>query len=408
MPRENLIVALDVGTDKVATLVAVQDETGLKYVGKGVADNESGMIAGNVVNLEATSSAIRNSVAQAEKVSSKIIKSVYVSISGEQIRSTSGRGVVTIRGSEVAQVDIDNVISQAMTLNISGDREIVNVEIGEFVVDGRTGIRNPKGMACKKLEVEVLILTASMTMLRNLVKAVEDAKLQVAGLLVSGIASSWAVLEEDEKKLGVALVDIGGGSADIAIYSKGDPIFTASVPLGGRNITNDISRVLKIPPQEAEKIKCDKGDVNSENIPETEEVEVIEIGTNKSCKKKVRQLSAVLTPRVEEILIEVKKRLQESRKENMIQTNVVITGGTANLKNIEQLASEIFEQPVRIGRPNVDEKGTGFQDVLCSTSFSTAVGMVNYFASRDRVVFAKESESIISKIINYLKQLFIL
>jgi len=403
MARDNIITALDIGTKKVTTIVAqIGDGGEISFIGKGVAENTKGLIAGDVVDVQATARTIQESVAEAEKISSKHIKSVFVGISGEGIRSMNSHGVIPVRGREVAQTDIDRVIEQAKIVTLPDDSDIINVEIGEYTVDGRAGIRNPKGMACRKLEVDVLIVTASRTMLRNLIKAVEDSGLRLDDVLVSGIASSWAVLEEDEKNLGVAMIDIGDGVADIAIYHKGDPVYVAVVPMGGRFVTDDISKVMKIPPAEAEKIKCQHGSARPDYVSDTEEFKTVVIGTNAPTTKKAKQLSTVMTPRIEEILMEVRKKLAASQKESLIQTDIVITGGTSDLKDIRYVAEDIFEQQVRIGVPKIEDSSSGFQNVLSSPAFSTAVGIVNYFANHNNVKFGKK-DGFFVKICNFFK-----
>ena len=403
MARDNIITALDIGTKKVTTIVAqIGDGGGISFIGKGVAENTKGLIAGDVVDVQATARTIQQSVAEAEKISSKHIKSVFVGISGEGIRSMNSHGVIPVRGCEVAQTDIDRVIEQAKIVTLPDDSDIINVEIGEYTVDGRAGIRNPKGMACRKLEVDVLIVTASRTMLRNLIKAVEDSGLRLDDVLVSGIASSWAVLEEDEKNLGVAMIDIGDGVADIAIYHKGDPVYVAVVPMGGRFVTDDISKVMKIPPAEAEKIKCLHGSARPDYVSDTEEFKTVVIGTNAPTTKKAKQLSTVMTPRIEEILMEIRSKLAASQKESLIQTDIVITGGTSDLKDIRYVAEDIFEQQVRIGVPKIEDSSSGFQNVLSSPAFSTAVGIVNYFANHNNVKFGKK-DGFFVKICNFFK-----
>ncbi|MBO4697995.1 cell division protein FtsA [bacterium] len=391
MVRENIIAALDIGTKKVVTLIAQIGADGrIVFIGKGVAENSKGLIAGDVVDVQATAKTIQESVAEAEKISSKHIKSVYVSISGERVCSMNSHGVIQVRGREVAQTDIDRVIEQAKIVTMPDDSDIINVEIGEYTVDGRGGIRNPKGMAGRKLEVDVLIVTASRTMLRNLIKAVEDSGLKLDDVLVSGIASSWAILEEDEKNLGVAMVDIGEGVADIAIYHKGDPVYVSVLPMGGKFITDDISKVMKIPPVEAEKIKCKHGSARPDYVADSEEFKTVIIGTNAETTKKAKQLSTVMTPRIEEILVEIKKKLASSQKESLIQTDIVITGGTSSLKDIKYVAEDIFEQQVRVGIPKIQDADCAFPKVLSSPEFSTAVGIINYFAVHKNMKFGKK------------------
>jgi len=408
MPKnENTIVALDVGTQKVTTLVAKVDPSGrVQFIGKGVAFNENGIIAGSVVNMEATTKAIQESVKEAEKIADIHIKSVYIGLSGEHVSSINSHGVVTVRGREVAQTDIDRVIEQARNISLASDRQIVNVEIGEFVVDDQAGIRNPKGMAGRRLEVKVHILTSSTAMLRNLAKSIEDAGLHVEDVLVNGIAASWAVLEEDEKQLGVALIDIGEGTTDITVYHQGDPIYTAVIPMGGNYVTKDISYAMRIPPVEAERIKCRHGSARPDYVSSDEEIEVSIIGTDEKKVKKVHFLASVLAPRVEEILMAARKRLNEEMKENVIQTNVVLTGGTAELKDIQSLAKEVFEQPVRIGKPKINEASSGFQDVLSAPAFSSAVGIINYFANRGKLKIKEGSGGFFGWLSEFFKKFF--
>jgi len=408
MPKnDNIIVALDVGTKKVTTLVAkVENDKKIQFIGKGVAKNENGIIAGSVVNMEATTRAIQESVAEAEKIADIHIKSVYIGLSGEHVSSMNSHGVVTVRGREVAQTDIDRVIEQARNVSLPSDRQIINVEIGEFVVDDQAGIRNPKGMAGRRLEVKVHILTSSSAMLRNLAKSVEDAGLHVEDVIVNGIAGSWAVLEEDEKQLGVALIDIGDGTTDITVYHKGDPVYTSVIPMGGRYVTTDISYAMRIPPVEAERIKCRYGSARPDYVSSDEEIEVSIIGTEEKKVKKVHFLASVLAPRVEEILMAARKRLNEEMKESLIQTNIVLTGGTAELKDIQFLAKDVFEQPVRIGKPKINEASSGFKDVLSSPAFSTAVGIINYFAERGKMKFKDKNGGFLSKLGDFFRRFF--
>ena len=388
----SMIAALDIGTKSVTTLIAQKSDDGtFSIIGKGVADNNKGLIAGDVVDVQATAAAIRDSVAEAEQISSKRIKKVYVGVSGEGVRSVNSHGVIQVRGQEVAKTDMNRVIEQAKIITLPDDREIISVEIGKYTVDGKAGIVNPIGMACRRLEVDVLIITMPKTMFRNLYKAVEDAGFFVNGVVVSAIASSWAVLEEDEKNIGVAMVDIGDGVADIAIYQNGDPVYVAVMPMGGKFITDDISKVMKIPPAEAERVKCKYGNVRPEYVSDSEVFETVVIGTNAPTTKKVKQLATVITPRIEEILIEVKKKLMESQKENIIQSDIDLTGGSAQLKNIQCVAEDTLEQTVWIGIPKIDDPAIGLNDVLSSPTFATAVGIIRHFSCRKQMEITKRN-----------------
>ncbi len=406
MAKNNVITALDIGTKKVTTLIAqIDGEGSFSIIGKGVSEHNKGLIAGDVVDVQATAAAILESVSEAEKIASKRVKSVYVGISGDGIRSINSHGVIQVRGQEVARTDVERVIEQAKIITMPDDSDIINVEIGKYTVDGKTGIVNPIGMACRKLEVDVLIVTMPKTMCRNLYKAVEDAGFIVSGGIVSAIASSWAVLEDDERELGVAMIDIGDGVADIAVYYGGDPVYVAVMPMGGKFITDDISKVMKIPPVEAERVKCKYGSARPEYVSDTEVFGTVVIGTNAQTTKKAKQLATVITPRIEEILIEIKKKLAESQKDSLIQSDIVLTGGTAELKDIQYIAEDIFEQPVRIGKPNMEDPDSGFHDVLSNPEFSTALGMIRHFTVRKQVDIVKK-DGILVKLGNILKYFF--
>lgn len=409
MPRnDNIITALDVGTSKVTTLVAaIQADNSVQFIGKGVAKNQFGIIAGSVVNMEATTKAINESVSEAEKISDTRIKSAVLGLSGEHISSINSHGVVTVRGKEVAATDIDRVIDQAKNVSLPGDREIVGVVVGEFVVDEQSGIKNPRGMAGKRLEVKVHIMTASKAMIQNLVKSIGDAGITVEAIVVNSIASSYAVLHEDEKQLGVALVDIGEGTTDITVYRDGNPVYTAVIPDGGKVITMDISYALRIPPTEAERIKCEKGCAIPDTVSEDDEVEVAIIGGEEKKSRKVQFLSQVLAPRVEEIMRNVKRKINnDDMKESLISSGVVLTGGTAKLRDIKILAEDILGLPVRIGRPIVSDDNLGFADVLRDPSFATAVGIIKYSVKNGKTLSKEGSGGFWDKMGEFLKKFF--
>ncbi len=384
--RENFITALDVGTAKVTALVAtVSPEGRIQFVGKGSARNPDGMIGGNVVNMEATTRAINEAVTEADKICDAHIKSVVLGLSGDHISSVNSHGVVTIRGREVAQSDIDRVIEQAKNINLSTDRYIVNWEIGEFIVDDQNGIRKPKGMAGRRLEVKIHIVTASVAMMQNLVRSVTNAGLQVDSVVVNGLASAEAVLQEDEKQLGVALVDIGDGTADVVVYKQGRLAYTAVVPMGGGFITRDISIALRMPPAEAERVKCRYGCAVPASVSPEEEIEVMCIGDEEKRLIKSQILAQVISPRVDEILTQVRRRMAEDLKDTFISSGVVLTGGTANLRYIKNLAEETLGLPVRIGRPVIAEDGMGFAELLRDPACAAAVGIVYYHLRRGMV-----------------------
>jgi len=393
MPKNNtFITALDVGTGKVTALIAtVSPEGRVQFVGKGVARNVDGMIGGNVVNMEATTRAINEAVTEADKIGDTHTKSVLLGLSGDHITSINSHGVVTVRGREVTQSDIDRVIEQAKNVNLPADRRIVGLEIGEFVVDDQNGIKNPRGMAGRRLEVKIHIITASITMIQNLVRSVTDAGLQVDDIIVNGLAAAEAVLQDDEKQLGVALVDIGDGTADIVVYRQGRLAYTAVVPMGGRFITRDISIALRMPPAEAERVKCRYGSAVTASVGPEEEIEVTCIGDEEKKLIKAQLVAQVISPRVEEILTHVRRRMSEDAKDSFISSGIVITGGTANLRYLKNLAEEVLGLPTRIGRPIVADDGMGFAELLRDPSFAAAVGAVYYSLRHDKVKETSES-----------------
>ena len=404
--NESVITALDVGTGKVTTLVATVSPDGrLQFVGKGVAKNPDGMINGNVVNMDATTRAINESVTEADKICDVHIKSVILGLSGEHISSINSHGVVTVRGREVAQTDMDRVVEQAKNISLPADRRIVGVEVGEYVVDDQSGIKNPRGMAGKRLEVKTHVITASIAMIQNLVKSVTDAGLQVDDIVVGALASSEAVLQEDEKQLGVAVVDIGDGTADIVVYKQGRLAYTAVVPMGGRYITRDISIALRMPPAEAERVKCRFGCAVSASVSPEEEIEVSCIGDEEKKIIKAQLVAQVISPRVEEIMAGVRKKINEDIKDSFISSGIVLTGGTANLRYIKGLAEEVVGLPVRIGRPIIGEDNMGFAELLRDPAFATAVGMVRYHLRNGRV--SKESsDGLFARIGKWIEKFF--
>ncbi len=402
--NDNLIVSLDVGTSKVTTIVATVSNDGkIQFAGKGVSENNKGMIAGSVVNMDSTREAVQKSITEAEKVADVHIKSVILGISGEHINSINSHGVVTVRGREVAQTDMERVIDQAKNISLPSDRKIVGVEVGEYLVDDQSGIKNPRGMSGKRLEVKVHIITASIAMIQNLVKSVVDVGIQVEGIMVNSLASSYSVLEEDEKQLGVALIDIGEGTTDIIVYRNGNPIYTSVLPMGGKYITKDISFTLRIPPAEAERIKCLHGSAVPEMVSQEEEVEVPVIGGGQSKIVRVQYIAGVIAPRVEEIMLNIRKKINEdiNVKESMIVSGIVLTGGCSKLKNIKALAEDILGLPVRIGAPHIEDDGFGIAPVLKDPLYSSAVGIIYYFFKHESYISKETTNGFFDKIFKF-------
>ncbi len=371
---QDLVVGLDVGTTKICALIAHARPAGtLDVVGVGTAPSR-GLRRGIVVNIDSTVEAVRAAVAEAEKMAGVEVAGVYAGVAGGHIRSVNSRGVVAVSGKdrEVSALDVERVVEAARAINVPQDREIIHVLPQSFIVDDGDGIREPIGMSGVRLEVEVHVVTGAVTSVQNVVRSVNRAGLAVHDVVLEGLASAEAVLYADEKELGILVIDIGGGTTDVALYRNGAVWHTAVLPLGGDHVTNDIAVGLRTPMADAEDMKKRYGCALTALVPAEETVDVPSVGGRKPRQLSRQVLSEIIQPRVEEIFTLVARELGRAGVQDAATAGVVVTGGTAILEGVPELAEAVFDQPVRRGTP----LGVGgLADVIQSPMYATAVGL---------------------------------
>ncbi|MDW7773219.1 MAG: cell division protein FtsA [Desulfobulbaceae bacterium] len=370
----DLVAGLDIGTTKICAVIGEVFEDHVDVIGVGTAAS-TGMRQGVVVNIESTVKGIREAIAAAEDMAGCDIETVYVGIAGNHIKGFNSPGIIAINNQEIKQKDIEAVIQAAQTVKISDNQKIIHVLPQEYMVDDHTGIQNPLGMTGVRLVTNVHIVTADITSLHNLLVSCNRAGLQVAEIVLESVASSRTVLSRDEMELGVALVDIGGGTTDLAIFCNGTIKHTWELALGGNSLTSDLSVGLRTPMQEAEKLKYLYGSALSSMIKENFVVEVPTVGDRKPRKVSQRVLVEILEARMEEILQMVNKEICSSGYRTRLNAGIVITGGCALLAHMVDMAEQIFDLPVRVGYP----KGIGGRtEEVDSPRCTTAVGLVLY------------------------------
>jgi cell division protein FtsA len=372
-----VIAGLDVGTTKICCVIADWSPVGnLDIVGVGTSPSR-GLRKGVVVNIDSTVESIKHAVAEAEEMAGVEIPSVIAGVAGGHIRGINSRGVVAVSGKhrEVSQADIDRALDAARAVNLPQDREIIHVLPQTFLVDDQDGVKEPLGMSGVRLEVEVHIVTAAVTSVQNVVRSVNRAGLAVQDVVLEPIASAEAVLFADEKELGVVLIDIGGGTTDMALFRDGAVWHTAVLPLGGDHITNDIAVGLRTPVAEAEDLKKRYGCALTARVPAQETIDVPSVGGRKPRELSRQVLSEIIQPRVEEIFKLVTKDLAKAGFEDAATAGVVVTGGTSILEGVPEVAEAVFALPVRRGMPG--DVG-GLSDIVRSPIHSTAVGLTLY------------------------------
>jgi cell division protein FtsA len=374
----DIIVGLDIGTTKIAAIVAEMVEGGLDIIGFGTHVSR-GLKKGVIVNIDSTVAAIKQAVLEAEGMSGCEISQVYVGIAGGHIKGVNSTGTVAIKDKEVRPSDVAKVLELARAIALPADRHVVHVLPQEYRVDGQDGVREPLGMCGVRLEARVHIVTAAAAALQNIIKCCSRCDLEVVDTVLEPLASGEEVLERDEKDLGVALVDIGGGTTDIAIFTEGSVAHTSVIPLGGHQLTSDIAFGLRTPPHEAEKIKHRWGCALASMVSAPETIEVASVG-GRAPRVLSRQMLCrdIIQPRIEEIFSFVKAEIMRLGCEDMLASGAVITGGATLLPGMAELAEEVLGIPVRLGMP----KGVGgLADVVKSPAYSTGVGLVQYAAS---------------------------
>ncbi|MDD8020499.1 MAG: cell division protein FtsA [Acidobacteriota bacterium] len=378
MARNNYLVGLDIGTKKIVAIIGeINEEQKVEIIGIGMAESR-GIRKGVVVNLDQTISAIKKAQEEAELMAGVEIDSAYVGISGAHIKSFNSRGVVAVSGKnrEISKEDIKRVVDQARALSIPPDREIIHIIPQEFIVDEQDGIKDPLGMSGIKLEVNVHIVTSAITSLQNLKSCLEKSNIGIHEIVLNQIATSYATLTQDERELGVGLIDLGAGTTEVAIFERGSLWYTSTIPLGGDNFTNDIAVGLRTPIPEAEKIKKKYGCVALPVAEEQETIEVPTVGRSRKSRLLSRQILAdIIQPRAEEIFRLVDGDIKRMGYEKSLNSGLVLTGGTALLDGLEEVAEEIFDLPVRRGDPNYIG---GLIDRASTPDYATAVGLILY------------------------------
>ena len=375
MSRENkdLVVGLDIGTSKVVAVVAEVDADGRLNVLALSSQESKGLKKGVVVNIEETVATISRVIQDIELMADCKVKDVYTGIAGSHIRSSNSTGMVAIKDKEVTSADIDRVIETARAMPIPTDQQTLHILTQEFVIDGQDGIREPIGMSGFKLEVSVHIVTGSVAAVQNIIKSVRRCGLEVSDLVLQPLASSYATLLDDEKDLGVCLVDIGGGTTDMAVFTQGAIRHTAVIPIAGDLVTNDIAMALRTPTQHAEDIKINFGCAMSQLAAADESIEVPGVGDRAPRKLSQRALADVIQPRIEELYQLIQSELRRSGFENLLSSGIVITGGAAQMPGMIELGEEIFHLPVRLGVPRY--KGS-LDDMLDNPRYSTVFGLL--------------------------------
>ncbi|CAN7433813.1 MULTISPECIES: cell division protein FtsA [Burkholderiaceae] len=370
---KDLLVALDIGTSKVVAIVAeLKGEGHYEVIGLGQSDSK-GLKKGVVVNIEATVQSIQRALEEAELMADCKITNVFTGIAGSHIRSFNSSGMVAIKDKEVTQTDVARVIETAKAINIPTDQQVLHILTQEFIIDGQEDVREPIGMSGIRLEVKVHIVTGAVSAAQNIVKCVRRCGLEVNDLILQPLASSLAVLTEDEKELGVVLVDIGGGTTDIAIFSEGAIRHTAVIPIAGDQITSDVAMALRTPTPDAEDIKVSYGIAKQALADPDEMIEVPGLGERGPRTLSRQALAAVVEPRVEELFSLVQQVVRESGYEELLSSGVVLTGGASMMPGMVELGEDIFLKPVRIGVP---EYAGGLADVVRNPRYSTAMGLL--------------------------------
>lgn len=401
--QENIIVGLDIGTTKICAVVGEVSRTAINIIGIGTHPS-IGLRKGVVVDIESTVESIKKAIEEAELMAGCEISSVYAGIAGGHITGLNSRGIVAIKGQEIIKSDVERVIDAARAVAIPMDREVIHVLPQEFIVDDQTGIQNPVGMAGVRLETKIHIVTGAVTSAHNIVKCANRSGLDVCDIVLESLASGEAVLTDEERELGVGLLDLGGGTTDLAIFSGKNIKHTFVLGLGGNNLTNDIAIGVRASLAEAEKIKIKFGTCVSRDISSEETIEVPGMGGRKTRKLPRKILGEILEPRVEEIFSLIKREIYRAGMENLIVSGMVLTGGSALLDGATEIAESIFELPTRLGKPR---EISGLVDVVNNPMYATGVGLVLYGARNQTTKkFRIRDVNIFNRIMTRMKKWF--
>jgi len=412
MAQARTYVGLDIGTTKISCIIAeIEKGGGTKIVGVGVAPSE-GLRRGVVVNLEKTVASITRAVEEAERMAGVPVKSVYAGIAGDHIRSINSRGVIAVsrRDNEITPTDVERVIEAAKAVAIPMDREIIHVIPQGFIVDDQDGVKDPVGMSGVRLEAEVHIITGAVTSARNMCKSIQRCGLKVNDLVLEPLASAHAVLAPDEREMGVVLLDIGGGTTDVALFFEGSIRHTSIVPYGGSNVTSDIAIGLRVPIDRAEEMKLQHGCALTSGVSAGEEVVVPGVGGRPDKKISRQLLASMIEPRMEEILQLANREIKKHHFADLLGAGVVLTGGCSLMPGIEELAGQVFQMPARRGVPS---GLTGLAENVRDPRYSTGVGLILHALDGEAsesgepvLVGAGESQEPLNRLFEWFRGIF--
>ena len=403
--ESRMVVGLDIGTSKVVAIVGEISINGeLEIVGIG-SHRSTGLKKGVVVNIESTVQSIQRAIEEAELMAGCQIHSVYAGIAGSHIRSLNSHGIVAIKDREVFSQDLDRVMDAAQAVAIPADQKILHILPQEYLIDEQDGVKEPMGMSGVRLEAKVHLVTCAVNAVQNIEKCIRRCGLEVEDVILEQLASSYAVLTDDEKELGVCMVDIGGGTTDIAIFTEGSIRHTAVIPIAGDQVTNDIAMALRTPTQHAEEIKIKYACALTQLAGPDELIKVPSVGERAPRNLSRQALAEVVEPRYEELFTLIQAELRRSGFEDLIAAGVVLTGGTSMMEGAVELAEEIFHVPVRLAKPLGVE---GLADVVAHPIYATSVGLLNYGAKHQlgELVFARKEEEPIgfaARVKNWIK-----
>lgn len=408
MAGSELVVGLDIGTTKICAVVGEASTNGVDVIGIGTSQS-TGLRKGVVVNIDQTVQSIKKALGEAELMAGCEIRSVYAGIAGSHIKGFNSHGVIAVKGGEVGPKDVERVLEAAKAIAIPLDREVFHTLPQEYIVDDQRGILDPLGMAAVRLEVKVHIVTGAVTSAQNIVRSCHRAGLDVADIVLEPLASARAVLTEEEREIGVALVDIGGGTTDVAVFSNDSIKYTGVVALGGQNLTNDIVYGLRTPMSSAEKIKIRYGCALADLVRHDEHIEVPNVAGHEPRALSRQVLAEICEPRMEEILSLVDQEIIRSGSKNSIGAGIVLTGGSSLMEGAAELAEQVFNLPCRIGYPrNIG----GLRDVVNSPKFATAVGLLCFGSDKEsdnhkiRIREKNLFDSVLSSMKRWVKDIF--
>ena len=399
--EKRTIVGLDIGTSKVLALVAELNQDGsIEVVGLG-SHSSKGMKKGVVVNIESTVQSIQRAIEEAELMAGNQINSVFVGIAGSHIRSLNSHGIVAIKDHEVMSADLERVIEAAQAVAIPADQRVLHVLPQQYLIDNQEGIREPLGMSGVRLEAKVHLVTCAVNAVQNIEKCIRRCGLEVENVILEQLASSYAVLTEDERDLGVCLVDIGGGTTDVAIFVEGSIEHTGVIPIAGDQVTNDIAMALRTPTQHAEDIKIRYACALAQLAGAEERIKVPSVGDRPPRDLSRQALAEVVEPRYDELFTLVQAEIRRSGLEDLIPAGIVLTGGTSRMEGAVELAEEIFHMPVRVGYP---QSISGLKDILRNPIYSTGVGLLHYGAENfDNYHSSLHTPGSVSRLLDNLK-----